>query len=141
VTSPLQHRGDVGWVAFSPDGAKVAAGGSAGTVRIWDIATGALAGVELRQGSWISSGHFSPDGQILVTSCGDGSVRAWNLAGSEPRLRFLPEAGALYFSPDGRRIATAQWHSRSGQARIWDVRTGRALTPILPYDGPLNRAA
>jgi WD40 repeat protein len=40
-------------------------------------------------------------------------------------------------SPDGRRIFTAG--SESG--RLWDVESGKPLTPPLPLGGPIHRAA
>ena len=39
------------------------------------------------------------------------------------------------FDPDGRRLATA---SADGTARIWDVASGDAITPLLAHDGPVQ---
>lgn len=42
------------------------------------------------------------------------------------------------FSPDGLRVLTA---SDDGTARVWDVKTGKALTPPLRHLGPVVDAA
>jgi WD40 repeat protein len=54
--------------------------------------------------------QFSPDGRRTVQTSSDGLVRA------------------AQFSPDGHRILTT---STDGKVRIWDVRTGQALSTEL----------
>jgi WD40 repeat protein len=44
---------------------------------------------------------------------------------------------AASFSPDGWRVVTA---SEDGTARVWDVKTGRALTPPLVHDRAITDA-
>jgi WD40 repeat protein len=44
----------------------------------------------------------------------------------------------VQFSPDGGRIATALW---DGQAQVWDVTTGQAVTPPLGRTAGANAAA
>src|SRR5262249_37558053 len=53
----------------------------------------------------------------------------------------LEHQGPVYHaacSPDGRLLVTA---SDDGSARVWDARTGKALTPRLPHSKPVVHAA
>jgi WD40 repeat protein len=67
-------------VAFSPDGRLLATASSAGTVRLWDVATGA----EIRQvgdpDDRLTGVAFSPDGRVLAATGTDADIRLWGLA-------------------------------------------------------------
>jgi len=106
-------------VAFSSDGTRLATGGSSGSVRVWDAASGRqLLGV--RHGKWVTSVAFSPDGTRLATGCSGLSVRVWDAASGQQLLdiRHDKTVEAVAFSPDGTRLATGS-HDRS--VRIWSV--------------------
>ncbi len=65
-------------VAWSPDGQRIATGGSDQTVRIGDAATYAEL-VQLRgHTSYVWSLAWSPDGSMLVSASGDHTVRVWD---------------------------------------------------------------
>jgi WD40 repeat protein len=76
----------------------------------------------------------APSGETLVT-CGrsDETVRIW---GVKPQPAEIlqgesPSINPLSISPDGALIATGSW---DGQARIWEVGSGR-LIAALPHKG------
>lgn len=91
--------------AFSPDGARFAAGGRDGTVRLLAAADGAPVGLPLRHQA--ACGAFSPDSSVLATGGGDGLVRLWDARTGDPignPLRQGGLVGALAFSADGRTL-------------------------------------
>ncbi|MEY4751561.1 MAG: hypothetical protein RIQ60_3775 [Pseudomonadota bacterium] len=118
------HSMAVAAVAFSPDGKQVLTGSHDQTARLWDTATGR----ELRRygpmPSRILSVGFSPDGSQLLTGDMVGSgVWLWDAASGRRLATFSGSHGV--FSPDGRRLATAD-----REVRLWDLATGREAVPL-----------
>ena len=117
-------------LAFSPDGALLAAFDAANAVRVWRVQDGAL--VHVLYGSrllwWQNVGflQFSPDGENLVAGLGNGQVLAWSMETGqlERELRGVAPTGeALSFSADGNRLAVGAWNS----VQVWDLSSGRGL--------------
>lgn len=106
-------------VAFHPDGRRLAAGTSSGTIEIWDVAT--LERVDTivgHQGS-VFGVHYSPDGQRLVSGGNDTAVRVWDVERGAQVIELRGHdqyVKAVAFSPDGSRIASA---SGDRTVRIW----------------------
>jgi hypothetical protein len=105
------HSGGINALSFTPDGARLASGDSAGIVKGWDVATGQKR-ASLRAcdpGGGLTAVAISPDGALLVTAGFlDRSVRFWDAFSGELRGE-LPRTGsgvtALAFSPDRTTLA------------------------------------
>jgi WD40 repeat protein/serine/threonine protein kinase len=73
---------------------------------------------------------FSPEGNLLSTVCDKTTVKIWD-AGTGQGLLALPGAQpvrAVCFSPNGRRLATAEAEEfKPGKVKVWDVETGREV--------------
>jgi WD40 repeat protein len=118
--TPLEHKGSVSSVAFSPDGKTLAAGGgvfdsegnrwTSGEAKLWDVATGKERLTIKRHTDVIAALAFAPDGQTLVTGGADALVKLWDANSGEERTALLGHSGrvtAVAFSPDGKTLASA----------------------------------
>lgn len=124
----LDHQGEAIWgFDLSPDERRAATLSSAGTLRLWDLAT--------RREIWRRDAHqgeasallFTHGGRRLVSSGNDGALRVWDAASGD-ELGALEQIGdgravGISLSPDGRWLAAG---SSRGTAKIWDL-SGEAL--------------
>ncbi len=131
VTSIFSNTfGNILAIAYSPQGHLLAAGTSAGEIRIYDALSG---GLQLTcqghtDGVWALA--WSPDGSLLASSSDDHTVRLWDchsghclsvLQGHSNRVR------AIAFSPDGTILASG---SDDATIRLWDIADGRCLKTL-----------
>ncbi|RKT88600.1 WD40 repeat [Saccharopolyspora antimicrobica] len=147
---PTRHRTPVLAVAFSPDGATVAASGmnnGEGGTTLWDHANRTpLAQPLSDELSAVRATAFSPDGGVLVT--------AGMKAGQEPTALMFWDAKshellgafdagdivyAVAFSPDGSILATG---NAQGEVRFWDTDTRQPIGEALKgHTGPVGTLA
>jgi hypothetical protein len=139
------------WVAFSPDGRRVATflllgpRGQNSEVRVWNIATGKLVGTAIRP-DW-SFGEdrrfrlaFSTDGRwITLEEPGfyQSRMGAWEVETGKP-LQLPERYHYVAFSSDGKRALT-MWnqlveHRINLAAHIWDLETGKRAGPRLEVE-------
>ena len=113
-------------VAFSPDGAKVAAGCQDTSVYVIDIVTRE---VEILRGSGdqVNAVGWAPDGKTLASGGWNGNVVVWDRETHRPRhtLSDAHEGSvlAVTHSPDGKWLATG---GADEVVRLWDPETGEA---------------
>jgi len=124
----LVHSEDVFSVTFSPDGRLLASGSGDNTVKLWDVATGAL--VRTLTGHSVA---FSPDGGLLASGSLDNTVKLWDVAtGALARTLagHINSVASVAFSPDGRRLASG---SVDNTVKLWDVATGEELRVLAGH--------
>ena len=129
------HKGNVNDLAFTPDGSKLAAAagepGSAGEVRLWNVADGQLVKVFGGDGP---GGHkdaayavaVSPDGRTIASGSYDQRIILWDVESGRPQRTLEGHNGAIFglaFRKDGKVLASA---SADRTLKLWDVATGRA---------------
>jgi WD40 repeat protein len=117
------------YVTFSPDGKHLLL--AAGSVKIWDAATGETLGTIAPSRVGYRAAALSPDGTRVVTvNQSPTVVKLWNAATGELLLdikSFAAPIESVAFSPDGARIAsTGGYGTLSDQSvKLWGASTGQ----------------
>ena len=136
LTDPMN---DVFAIAYSPDGAILAASAADGRILRWDARSGdrigrSLTGGRAAEGFVALDLTFSPDGEKLAAAYESGLAVVWRLSEGEELYRANIDDGfgfgsSVAFSPDGSLLATG---GGTGEIKLWDAesgqRDGRTLT-------------
>jgi WD40 repeat protein/transcriptional regulator with XRE-family HTH domain len=131
------HTNNTFALAFSPDERTLASGCHDGSVKVWDVASGALLWL-----GWHTKGvlglAFSPDGSLLASGGLDTTVRLWD-AKLGTTLEDLPHpvsVTSLAWSRDGCLLASGDL---KGQIRLWETQRTRPATCMQVLEGHTNR--
>jgi len=146
ILQPYRNEKRMRWIksiAFSPDGKTLAVASDLG-VKLWDVAEAREVATLFGHGKPGVMPHqcdahcvmFSPDGKTVATSR-RWAIELWHL--DKQVVRELTHGcGGLAFAPDGKILATAEYHNR---VHLWDVASGRQLAEDHPQMGILRAAA
>jgi WD40 repeat protein/serine/threonine protein kinase len=132
------------FLAYSPDGQRLAMAGIEGSVELWDTSTGQKLGTINGDAGRFGMIAFSPDGSRLAASGADGTLRIWDartrredvvLASDESNL-------ILRLSPDGQTVLTLIplgdlirfWNAKTGEPRGDPIPIGHYLHLTASYD-------
>jgi WD40 repeat protein/class 3 adenylate cyclase/tRNA A-37 threonylcarbamoyl transferase component Bud32/energy-coupling factor transporter ATP-binding protein EcfA2 len=132
-------------LTVTPDGRTVFSGAETGTVVAWDLS----GSQQISRGlGWSTRGRdqgclttpcfaINPQSTLMASSQGDGTVALIDLRTRRVvdtlAARNGPQAEALAFFPDGRRLAVG---GLAGSVTLWDVKTRRVLRTIR-YPNPV----
>ena len=124
------HAGQIRTVAFSPNGAVLAAGGDDRTIELWQVKDRILLyGLEGHKDS-IRSIAFAPNSEILASGSNDGTVRLYRVSDGV-LLRVLKcqsEVTCVAFAPNGETLISA--HGDSDGVRFWQTSNGELLSNL-----------
>jgi hypothetical protein len=129
-------------LAFAAGGKTLATAGEDRVALLWDVAAGQEMPVATLKGHLgaLAAVAASPDGKLLATAGHDKTVRLWDTATGEEKLTLRGHGGpvpCVAFSPDGKTLAAGggvfdsennRW--TSGEAKLWDVATGKERLTI-----------
>ncbi|WP_437516737.1 phosphorylase family protein [Sorangium sp. So ce1099] len=108
-------------LAFSPDGATLAAGLNDAVVRLWQVGTGEVVHELHGHANHVTSVAFSPDGATLATGSYDNTVRLWSTTTGAQLSVLRAHTGcvrSVAFSPDGTMLASG---SVDRTIRLWQI--------------------
>jgi Tol biopolymer transport system component len=128
--SKLSTDCPVSCIAFSPDGAMIAAGLRDNWINVWDARSGNTKRGFVGHITYPNDLSFSPDGKLLASVSRSevfGSpIVLWDVrARKRVKVIISHDSGvsAVAFLPDGKRIASAGHDSRPADStiKIWDI--------------------
>lgn len=139
--------GGVTSIAFSPDGARLAAGSPDQTIRVWNVADGREIGA-IKAPSPVAAVAFVLDGKQIVAGGADSIIRSWNVPEGQPPaegVKPLKEmkghsAPVVALAPLPNKPSQFVSASLDGTARQWDVGGGNQIRQYS-HGAPLTSVA
>jgi WD40 repeat protein len=127
-----------GSVAFSPDGARLAAGCADNTARVFDTASGKELLAFKGHDNGVSSVQFDANNTNLATGSYDHTAIVWRTADAKIVQQLHGHKGAVTsvaFSPAGSMLATA---SIDGTVKLWKPATGDLIRTLNAHRSWVN---
>ncbi len=128
-------------VAFTPDGATLAAGLSDGSIQLFDVNSGQLQSTIQGPAAGVTTLTFSPDGLQLAGGSADNLVRIWQVSDGQLLQTLQGHSGpieSIAFAPDGSLLVSG---SADGSVRLWRVSDGSTVSWVVGAPGGVTAVA
>lgn len=132
----LPHPDKVSGLAFSPDGTLLAVAGNTGTGQVYKVPDGTRA--------WEFSGRslaFSSDGKWLVTAVPAGALRLWDAVKGRMKSETNTAPHQPWLTASGDLNLAVTWNPAEKDARLWEVRAGKASGELKGHEKGISSAA
>ncbi|MFF5114993.1 NB-ARC domain-containing protein [Streptosporangium sp. NPDC000509] len=125
LRSLVGHTSFAPGLASSHDAQRAISGAADGTVRVWDLGSGAELHTLRGHESGVWSVAITPDDQFVISGSNDATVRVWDIESGTERHVLRGHQGTVWsvvvIPGGGPRIASA---SADGTIRVWDLTAG-----------------
>jgi WD40 repeat protein len=121
------HLDSVLIVAWSPDGTRIASGGSDWRIHVWEANTEKLLLIYSGHTEVVSTIAWSPDSTRIASGSYDTTLQVWNANNGARILTYYDHPDTVYsvaWSPDSTRIVSGSY---DGMDQMWDASSGEAL--------------
>jgi cytochrome c len=128
---------NVNAVEFVPDGTRLVAGTSDGSVQSWRVADGTQVLALKAHDFGVTALDLAPDGRTGVSASIDETVQLWDLERGEPLETLYGHEGpvlAVALSSDGELVASG---GADGTVRVWRRGDGDRLHVYARHAGPV----
>ena len=135
------HAAPVQAAAISADGKILVSGSWDNTIKIWNLATNAIANTLNGHSLRIRQVAISPDGQTLASASDDKTVMLWDLANGSLKATLRGHGGHVYavaISADGKIAVSG---SEDKTIKVWDLATGEVLATLRGHKGEVRAIA
>jgi WD40 repeat protein len=115
------HGSRINSIAIAPTGTEVVCASDDGSIRLWDLNSGALIRTLSEQADPVMALCISSDGRYVITGSNDCAARVLDINTGESLRNFSAHSGAimaLAITPDNRRLITA---SADQTANVWNL--------------------
>jgi len=126
------------WLAWSPNGTRIASAYNDGTASVWEALTGKTIATFRGHMARVSELSWSPDGLRVVSASDDGTVHIWDATDGTNLLTYTQHTDKVWtvaWSPDGKWIASA---GADKIARVWDPTTGKTRLVYPGHSGAIG---
>jgi cytochrome c len=133
----LRAAGNVNTVRFAPDGTRLVAGTSEGSLQAWRVADGTQLMVLKAHDFGVTALDLAPDGRTAVSASIDETIQLWDLDRGEALGTLFGHEGPVLtvaLSTDGELVASG---GVDGTVRVWRRGDGDRLRVYARHHGPV----
>jgi hypothetical protein len=119
-------------VSFRPDGKQLAAAGADGSVRVFDVASGAERLKVSGHSDWVTDVCYSPDGKLIATASRDKTAKVLDAETGSLIAAHSDNNGpvrAVAFAPDGKLVFSAD----GSRIRAWNVQDAKPVGEMTGF--------